>query len=98
MLSAIIIALWGVLWTVIGIVLLSCVPAFRLTVNNLVVFLVGAFAGSNGFVYLYGAYYPFDRFGKSPLTVYIVGAVVCGASLVWLKVRIIKAPDVMRLS
>lgn len=89
-----------VVFTVVGLVILSRLPKLRVTVPNLLVFVVGAFPGAAGLGYLDElAFADAQHFLNSPAAVLgffaamLVGAIVGGTTLVWLKARIPKRSD-----
>jgi hypothetical protein len=44
--------IYGVPFAVLGVITLSCVPKWRVTVGNICLFVVGGFVGSMGFLQL----------------------------------------------
>jgi len=89
-----------VVFTVVGLVILSRLPKLRATFPNLLVFVVGAFPGAAGLGYLDELVFADARhFLNSPAAVLgffaamLVGAIIGGTTLVWLKTRITKRSD-----
>jgi uncharacterized membrane protein YeaQ/YmgE (transglycosylase-associated protein family) len=92
LLSFMLVVYWCLVYTIAGFIVLASVPKLRVTVLNLLAFVIGAFAGRTGTLYVYGAY----RFGfleNYPITIGLVGAIAGGILLVWLKTRFIKTSD-----
>lgn len=48
--SFVIAVYWCVVYTIVGYVVLACVPALRVTLLNLITFVIGAFPGSLAFL------------------------------------------------
>jgi hypothetical protein len=83
--------------TALGFIVLTCVPAFRLPLANLFLFVLGAFAGMfalvnlvlRGILYLgIQVDHKNEGFFVHPLA--LVGATLGGSGLVWLKLRLVK--------
>lgn len=95
LLSFMIVVFWCVIYGFLGLIVLASVPALRVTVLNLIAFVVGALAGSTIFSIVYGQYRgPLDNY---PDAIHFVGALAGGAVLVWLKMRFVKSPSDGRL-
>ena len=83
--------------TALGLVVLTCVPAFRLTLASLFLFVLGAFAGMfalvnlvlRGILYL-GIHVDHKNEGFFLYPLALVGATLGGSGLVWLKVCLVK--------
>jgi hypothetical protein len=95
LLNFVIVAIYSCIYAILGVVLLALIPAFRVTLLNIVIFTVGAFGGAVTFLY---------ATNTSPLQVlknnyvgfiilYFAAAVLGGTLLVSLKMRFIKTPD-----
>jgi hypothetical protein len=87
---------WCMVYSILGFIVLACMPALRVTLLNLIAFVIGAFFGSLALLYAYGAV----RFGPIqiyPDTISLIGAVAGGTLFVWLKMRFIKTPVDTRL-
>jgi hypothetical protein len=96
LLSFMIAVYWCLVFTIVGLIVLAAVPTLRVTLLNLIAFVIGGFAGSAGTLYVYGIY----RFGlleNYPMTISLVGAIAGGTLLVWLKIRFIKTSGDTRL-
>jgi|SRR6267154_3903776 len=83
--------------TALGFIVLTCIPAFRLTLASLFLFVLGAFIGMFALVSLVLRGIPYlgihvdyknDGFFVYPLA--LVGATLGGSGLVWLKLRLVK--------
>jgi hypothetical protein len=85
-------------YAVLGSIILALVPAFRVTLLNLIVFVLGAFAGAVTFLYSFNSPV-LQRVNNYVLFVLLyLGAAAFGGTLaVWLKVRFVKAPADSRL-
>jgi hypothetical protein len=85
-------------FVILGLVILASVPFFRLTVLNLIVFILGALPGAMLFLLLYGKLLPRDQlsdrafYGIFP--VLLVGGMSFGALAVWLKMRFTNARNI----
>ena len=83
-----------VAFTVLGLIVLSCVPAFRLTFLNLFLFVVGAFLGGLTFLFVYGRIFARNQLSDTAFygifPVLLVGGAFGGALLVWVKMRFVK--------
>ena len=93
--------------TILGMIVLKCVSVFRLTFANLLLFIVGATAGTfafpNLFVYcihtinkmLKHDVISISHNGESVLVFFLVavGAAIGGIGLVWLKIHFEKGPQ-----
>ena len=95
LLSVMIVVFWCVIYTFVGLIVLASVPALRVTLVNVVVFVIGGLIGSTIFSIEYGQYRgPLDNY---PDAVHFIGAVIGGILLVWLKMRFLKSPHDSRL-
>jgi hypothetical protein len=95
LLSFMIVLFWCVIYTFVGLIVLATVPALRVTLLNLIVFVMGALIGSTIFSIASGQFHsPLDNY---PDAIHFVGAVTGGAVLVWLKMRFVKSPSDSRL-
>ena len=90
----------SVAFTVLGLIVLACVPALRLTIRNPVTFVVGAFPGTLALGYVYGRLFADSRNeldSKAAVLglffVLLIGAIVGGTGLVWLGMRLVKPSD-----
>ncbi len=83
-----------VTYTILGLVVLVCVPALRLTFLNLFLFLAGAFPGGLALLFVYGRIFARNQLGDAAFygifPVLLVGGATGGALLVWLKMRLVK--------
>lgn len=83
--------------TALGLIVLTCVPAFRLTLATLFLFVLGAFAGMfalvnlvlQGILYL-GIHVDYKSEGFFVYPLALVGATLGGSGLVLLKLRLVK--------
>jgi len=96
LLGAVTLIIWLVIYALMGVVVLAVIPAFRITLLNLVTFVVGAFAGSTALLYASGSR-PLRFVEINPIEFVILGAAVGGTLVVWLKIRFIKTPPDTRL-
>ena len=87
-------------FTILGLIVLACVPALRVTVRNLVIFIVGAFPGTLALGYVYGRLFADSRNELDSRAsvlgfffVLLVGAIVGGTGLVWLGIHLVKPSD-----
>jgi hypothetical protein len=96
LLSFMIVVFWCVVYSVVGLIVFACVPGLRFTLFNLIAFLIGAFAGSEAFLSVYGAY-RLGRIDNYPNAVGLVGALTGGTVLVLLKKKFIKTSGDTRL-
>jgi len=86
---------WCVVYTFVGLIVLVTVPAFRVTLLNIIAFVIGALIGSTIFSMASGQFHsPLDNY---PDAIHFVGAVTGGVVLVWLKMRFVKSPSDSRL-
>jgi hypothetical protein len=85
---------YGLSLIVVGLVLLACIPSLRLTFTNLILFVVGGFAGVGAAGYLVSLilrHWEGSRvLGLLALPVVGVGAAIGGSGLVWLKTHFAK--------
>jgi len=85
-------------FVILGLVLLASVPSFRLTVLNLIVFILGAVPGAILFLFLFGKLLPHEQFSDRAiyelLLVPLVGAVSLGGLAVSLKMRFTNTRDI----
>jgi hypothetical protein len=81
-------------FTFLGAIVLACIPAFRLTVLNLVGFVVGGFLGALVFLFAYGQIFAKHQLGNTAFAgifpVLLLGAVLGGTATVWLWMRFTK--------
>jgi hypothetical protein len=96
LLSFMIVIFWCLVYWVLGAIVLAGVPALRVTVLNLVAFVMGAYPGSLAGWYVSGMI-RLGRLEINPVIVSLVGAAAGGTLLVWLKTRFIKTPADTRL-
>jgi hypothetical protein len=98
-LNFVIIVIYSFVYVIVGSILLALVPAFRVTMLNLVVFVLGAFAGNFAVLYttniqvldfLMKGFYGF-------FVLYFVAAIFGGTVAVWLKKRLLNTPADSRL-
>ena len=93
------VVIYSCVYAILGSIVLGLVPALRVTLLNLVVFVVGAFAG--GVAFLYASNSPVLQFLKNSyvtfILLYFVAAVFGGTVPVWLKMRFIKTPNDSRV-
>jgi hypothetical protein len=95
LLSFVIVVFWSVIYAFVGLIVLATVPALRVTLLNLVAFVVGGLTGSTIFSIAYGQFRgPWDNY---PDAIHFVGALTGGLVLVWLKMRFVKSPGESRL-
>jgi len=83
--------------TALGLIVLTCVPAFRLTLASLFLFVVGAFTGMFALVnfvfriiFCLGVHMDHQNEGFIGYPLALVGATLGGAGLVWLKVCLVR--------
>jgi hypothetical protein len=88
-LSFMVVVFWCVVYAVAGLIVLACVPGLRLTLLNVIAFLIGAFAGSAALLSVYGSVSN-RRLHNYPDAIGLIGAVTGGTLLVWLKTRFIQ--------
>jgi hypothetical protein len=81
-------------FTVLGLIVLACVPVLTLALKNLSVFVVGAFPGALAFGYLYGRAFTDGRNELDTtaavlgsFAMMLIGAIAGGTASVWLTVR-----------
>jgi hypothetical protein len=86
LLSFMIVVFWCAVYAIVGLIVLASVPTLRVTLLNLIAYVIGGLIGSQIFSIAYGQYrgaldnYPdFARF---------VGAAIGGTLLVWLKLSV----------
>jgi hypothetical protein len=101
LLSFVLILYWCVVYMILGLIVLACIPTFRVTLLNAVAFVLGAWPGT--YAYIYTSNLMFDHFALrlGPLEHYpvastLIGAVTVGTLFVWLKLRFIKSSDSSR--
>jgi uncharacterized membrane protein YeaQ/YmgE (transglycosylase-associated protein family) len=95
LLSFMIVVFWCVIYTFVGVIVLVTVPALRVSLLNLIAFVIGALIGSTIFSIASGQFHsPLDNY---PDAVHFVGAVTGGVVLVWLKMRLLKSQSDSRL-
>jgi hypothetical protein len=102
LLSFVIAVYWCLVYTIVGSIVLACVPNFRVTLLNVIAFVIGAWPGSYAYYYALGflfdhVAYRFGPLGHYPVAFSLVGAVAGGILLVCLKLRFIKTSDDRRL-
>jgi hypothetical protein len=93
LLNFVIVVIYSCVYLILGSILLALVPAFRVTLLNLVVFVLGAFAGN--FAVLYATNTQVLDFLKSSnlfFVLYFVASVFGGTVAVWLKKRLVSTP------
>jgi hypothetical protein len=87
-----------VVFTILGLILLSYVPSLRLTLPNLVVFVAGAFVAAPAFLLVYGKIFARNQLSDAAFVgifpVLLFGGASGGALLVWLKLRFVKGQPV----
>jgi hypothetical protein len=86
---------WGFLaFTLVGVITLGIAPGLRLTVPNIIVFVVGAFPGALVLFLAYGWVFGRNQWSDAASTgifaVLLVGGELGGTLLVWLKTRFVK--------
>ena len=90
-----IVVFWSVIYTFMGLIVLASIPALRVTLLNLIAFVIGALIGSTIFSVVSGQFHsPLDNY---PDAIHFVGAVTGGVVLVLLKMRFVKSPSDSRL-
>jgi hypothetical protein len=81
-------------YTILGLIVLACLPALRLTFLNLFLFLVGAFPGGLALLFVYGRIFARNQLSDAAFygifPILLVGGASGGALLVWLKTRLVK--------
>jgi hypothetical protein len=102
LLSFVIAVYWCLVYTILGSIVLACVPSFRVTLLNVVIFVIGAWPGVYAYYYASGFLLDHAPFHIVPLEHYpvalsLVGAIIGGTLMVWLKLRFTKASDDRRL-
>ena len=79
---------------ILGLLVLACVPGLRLTLMNLLIFLVGAFPGALafalGYLLLFAGHELSDAAFAGLFVVFFAGAMLGGTLLVTLKIRFLK--------
>jgi hypothetical protein len=96
LLSFVVVVFWCIVYSILGVIVLACMPALRVTLLNLVAFVIGAFFGSLAFLYANGAV-RLGRLEINPGYINLVGAVAGGILFVWLKMLFIRTPIDTRL-
>jgi hypothetical protein len=80
--------------TILGVLVLACIPSLHLTILNLVFFVVGAFLATPVFLFVYGQIFARNQLRDAAFVglfpVLLVGGVSGGAIVVWLKGRFTK--------
>jgi hypothetical protein len=95
LLSFMIVVFWCLVYAIVGLIVLASVPTLRVTLLNLIAFVIGALIGSQIFSFVYGQYRgPLDNY---PDFAHLVGAAVGGTLFVWLKLRFVKSSSDGRL-
>ncbi len=90
-----IVVFWCVIYTFVGLIVLASIPALRVTLLNLIAFVIGALIGSTIFSVVSGQFRsPLDNY---PDAIHFVGAVTGGVVLVFLKIRFVKSTSDSRL-
>ena len=93
--SFMVVVFWSVIYALVGLIVLATIPALRVTLLNLVAFVVGALIGSTIFSIASGQFRsPLDNY---PDAIHFAGALTGGVLLVWLKMRFLKSPNEGRL-
>jgi hypothetical protein len=102
LLSFVLIVYWCVVYAILGLIVLACIPTFRVTLLNVVAFVLGAWLGA--YAYIYASNLMFDhfalRFGpleRYPVASTLIGAGAVGTLFAWLKLRLIKSSDSSRM-
>ena len=102
MLAFVIAMYWCLVYAIVGSIVLACVPTFRVTLLNVIVFVIGAWPGSYAYYFALGFF--LDHLAHRvvilehyPVAFSLVGAITGGSLLVLLKLRFIKASDDRRL-
>lgn len=84
-----------VIFATLGIIVLASVPFFRLTLINLLVFVVVAVPGAFFSLFVLGNLFlrvqPIGSFPYGPVVFFAGGGVMFGSLAVWLKMRIANA-------
>ena len=84
-------------FAILGLVVLAMLPAFRLTLINLLLFVTGAVPGGIAFLFLYGKLFARNQLSDKAFygifPVLLLGGVSGGALAVWLKMHLAKAPS-----
>jgi hypothetical protein len=89
-----------VAFTILGLVVLTLLPVFRLTFVNLVLFVLGAVPGGIAFLFLYGKLFARDQlsdkafYGIFPIL--LLGGVSGGTLAVWSKMNFAKAQSMRK--
>jgi hypothetical protein len=98
LLQLIFLAVSCISYAILGLIVLACVPTLRLTFLNLALFLVGAFAGGLGTLFLYGRAFMRDPLGDvafyGVFPSLLIGGAIGGAISVWLKIRLVKGKSI----
>jgi hypothetical protein len=85
---------YGLSLIVLGLVLLACIPGLQLTFANLLLFVVGGFAGIGAAGYLVSLIFRHSEhsrlLGFLAWPIVVVGAAVGGTGFVWLKTHFAK--------
>jgi hypothetical protein len=96
LLSFVMVFFWCLVYSVLGAIVLGCVPTLRVTVLNLISFVIGAFFGSFVILWAYGTL-RLGRIEINPMFISLIAAAISGTISVWLKTRFIKTPTDTRL-
>jgi len=86
---------YSLVYTVLGSVALAAIPGLRVTLLNLVVFVLGAFAGGITFLHASSsaALQPLAKHYLVFIVFYFGAAIFGGTLLVWLKMRFLKTSN-----
>jgi hypothetical protein len=91
-----IVGFYPLFYAVLGSIVLAVVPGLRVTLLNLVTFVVGAWLGGMAFLVAY-VNISSARFDRYPDAVSLFGAIACGTALVWLKLRFVQRQNDSRI-
>jgi len=72
LLSFVIAVYWCLVYTIVGSIVLACVPNFRVTLLNVAAFVIGAWPGSDAYYYALGFLLDYPAYRFSPLEHYPV--------------------------
>ena len=79
---------------ILGMIVLACIPAFRVTFLNISIFVLGAFAGAVAFLRLDGLLFPSrNRYDHAIELIPLIGATIGGSVFVWLRMLFAKWYD-----
>jgi hypothetical protein len=88
------IVLGCVTYTILGLIVLACIPLFRLTLLNLILFVVGASLAGPVFLFTYGQIFARDGLSNAAFVgifpVLLIGGGFGGTLMIWLFSKVAK--------